>query len=334
MNWAMGCAARRYPGVMNGPATSGERTQPRVASEHAHVHGFMPDVDVRYLWAALGLISAFMVGELVAAAIGHSLVLFADAGHLLTDVGALAASVWAARLARRPAGGVWTYGLRRAEILSAAVNGVTLAAIGLVIVVEAIRRLVQPPEVAGGLVLVVALIGVVVNLAATAVLARANRRSLNVRGAFAHIVTDLYAFLGTAIAGIVIITTGWRRADAVASLVVAALMGMAAWGLLRDAGRILLQAAPEGVDLHEVRAHLRELDHVVDVHDLHAWTVTSGLPTLSAHVVVEDHCFATGHAPQLLDALQECVAGHFDVAHATFQLEPATHAGHERETHA
>jgi cobalt-zinc-cadmium efflux system protein len=319
---------------MNGPATSGEPTPLPVATKHAHAHGFMPDVDVRYLWLALGLISAFMVGEVVAAAIGRSLVLLADAGHLLTDVGALGASVWAARLARRPAGGVWTYGLKRAEILSAAANGVTLVAIGLVIVVEAIRRLVEPPKVAGGLVLAVALVGVAVNLAATAVLSRANRRSLNVRGAFAHIVTDLYAFLGTVIAGILIITTGWQRADAVASLVVAALMGVAAWGLLRDAGRILLQAAPEGVDLHQVRAHLRQLEHVVDVHDLHAWTVTSGQPTLSAHVVVEDHCFATGHAPQLLDAFQECVAGHFDVVHATFQLEPATHARHERETHA
>jgi len=155
-----------------------------------------------------------------------------------------------------------------------------------------------------------------------------------VRGAFAHIVTDLYAFLGTIVAGVVLITTGWRRADAVAALVVAALMAKAAWGLLRDAGRILLQGAPEGVNLIEVRTHLRQLEHVVDVHDLHVWTVTSGLPTLSAHVVVEDHCFATGHAPQLLDELQECLAGHFDVAHATFQLEPATHASHEPETHA
>lgn len=313
---------------MNPPAGTGGPNP-----EHMHSHGFMPDADVRHLWFALCLIAAFMVGEVVAAAVGHSLVLFADAGHMLTDVGALGASIWAVRLARRPAGGVWTYGLKRAEILSAAVNGVTLVAVGLVIVVEAIRRLVEPPEVAGGLVAAVAVVGVGVNLAATAILARANRSSLNVRGAFAHIVTDLYAFLGTVIAGIVILTTGWRRADAIASLVVAALMAIAAWGLLHDAGRILLQGTPEGVDLIQVRAHLRELEHVVDVHDLHAWTVTSGLPTLSAHVVVEDHCFATGHAPQLLDALQECLAGHFDVAHATFQLEPATHAGHERDTH-
>jgi cobalt-zinc-cadmium efflux system protein len=292
------------------------------------------DASMRYLLTALGLIGAFMVAEVITGALAGSLVLLADAGHMLTDVGALAASVWAARLARRPAGGVWTYGLKRAEILSAAVNGVTLAAIGLVIVVEGIRRLVSPPPVAGAVVLAVALVGVVVNLLATWVLAKGDRSSLNLRGAFAHIVTDLYAFIGTAAAGAVILTTGWRRADAVASLLVAALMARAAWQLLRDAGRILLQGAPEGVDLAEVRNHLRTVEHVVDVHDLHAWTVTSGLPTLSAHVVVENHCFDTGHAPQLLDALQACLAGHFDVAHATFQLEPATHAGHEKEIHA
>lgn len=294
-----------------------------------HRHVVAADADSRYLAIALALIAVFMVGELVAAVVSGSLALFADAGHMLTDIGALAASVWAARLAARPACGVWTYGLKRAEILSAAVNGVSLVAIGLLIAFEAVRRLVAPPPVAGGLVLAVALVGVAVNLAATGVLAKANRSSLNVRGAFAHIVTDLYAFLGTAAAGVVIVVTGWQRADAVASLLVAVLMGAAAWGLLRDAGRILLQAAPEGVDLAEVRTHLTELPHVVDVHDLHAWMVTSGLPTVSAHVVVEDHCFATGHAPQVLDALQACLAGHFDLAHATFQLEPASHAAHE-----
>lgn len=295
----------------------------------AHAHGAAADADMRYLLVTLGLIGAFMVGELVAATVGGSLALFADAGHMLTDVGALGASVWAARLAARPAGGVWTYGLKRAEILSAAVNGVSLVAIGLLITVEAIRRLITSSPVTGGLVLAVALVGVAVNLAATWVLAKANRSRLNVRGAFAHIVTDLYAFAGTAAAGLVIVLTGWVRADAVASLLVAALMGRAAWGLLRDAGRILLQGAPDGVDLADVRRHLAEVPHVVGVHDLHAWTVTSGQPTLSAHVVVEDHCFVTGHAPQLLDALQGCLAGHFDLAHATFQLEPVSHTSHE-----
>lgn len=291
------------------------------------------DADVRYLMVALGLIAVFMVGEIVASVVAGSLVLFADAGHMLTDVGALGASVWAIRLAGRPARGAWTYGFERAEILSAAVNGVTLVAIGLLIATEAIRRLVAPEPVAGGLVLAVALVGAAVNVAAAGVLAKANRTSLNVRGAYAHVLTDLYAFVGTAAAGLLIVLTGWRRADPVASLLVVALMARTAWGLLRDAGRVLLQAAPHDLDLSDVRAHLGGVDHVLDVHDLHAWTVASGSPTLSAHVVVEDHCFATGHAPQILDALQACLAGHFDVEHATFQLEPATHASHEEGAH-
>jgi cobalt-zinc-cadmium efflux system protein len=298
-----------------------------------HAHGVSADADARYLAVALGLIATFMAGEVVAAIASGSLALFADAGHMLTDVVALAASVWAARLAARPAGGRWTYGLKRAEILSAAGNGVTLAVIGAVIAVEAVRRLISPPGVDGSVVLGVALAGTAVNVAASAVLARADRTSLNVRGAFAHIVTDLYAFLGTAVAGLVIVVSGWFRADAVASLLVAGLMANAAWRLLRDAGRILLQAAPDSVSLEDVRAHIAGVEHVLGVHDLHAWTLTSNLPTLSAHVVVEDHCFASGHAPQILDSLQACLGEHFDVEHSTFQLEPASHAAHEHGRH-
>ncbi len=298
-----------------------------------HSHGVAAGGDARYLGVALGLISAFMVGEVIAAIASGSLALFADAGHMLTDVAALAASVWAARLAARPAAGRWTFGLKRAEILSALGNGVTLAVIAAVIAIEAITRLVNPPGVQGAVVLGVALAGALVNVAATAVLARANRSSLNVKGAFAHIVTDLYAFLGTAVAGLVIVLTGWSRADAVASLLVAGLMVHAAWGLLRDAGRILLQAAPDDVSLDEIRAHILGVEHVIGVHDLHAWTLTSDLPSLSAHVVVEDHCFASGHAPQILDSLQACLGEHFDVEHSTFQLEPASHTAHELGQH-
>ena len=300
---------------------------------HEHEHAKVATPDGRYLAIALGLICCLMVGEVIAAALSGSLALFADAGHLLTDVGGLAASLWAARLAARPAKGIWTFGLKRAEILSAAVNGLSLAAIAVVIGVEAIMRLFHPTAVDGLVVLVVALSGVVVDLAATLVLARASHASLNVRGAFVHMVTDLYAFAGTAVAGLVIIVTGFRRADALASLVVVALMAKAAWCLLRDSGRILLQGAPDRLDLGAVRSHLLEVEHVVGVHDLHAWTVTSGLPSLSAHVVVDDSCFATGHAPQILDQLQSCVGAHFEVEHATFQLEPAAHYGHEPGTH-
>jgi cobalt-zinc-cadmium efflux system protein len=192
---------------------------------------------------------------------------------------------------------------------------------------------VTPHHVDGGVVLVVALVGAAVNLIATSVLARANRENLNIRGAYAHVLSDLYAFLATAVAGVVVIAAHWERADAVASLVVVVLMARSAWGLLRDAGKILLQASPDDLDLVDVRAHLSLVEHVVNVHDLHAWTVASGQPTLSAHVVVSEQCFDSGHAPQILDALQECLRSHFDIAHATFQLEPATHESHEEGLH-
>lgn len=303
-------------------------------TEHSgHAHAMSPDGDRRYLWAALLLMAAFMVGEVVVAFASGSLALLSDAGHMLSDVGAIGASLWAISLAARPATGVWTFGWKRAEILSAAVNGITLLVVSGIVGYEAIRRLVDPPPVEGGPVLVVALVGVAVNILAAWILAKANRSSLNVEGAYQHILTDLYGFIGTVIAGIIILTTGYTRADSIASLAVVGLMLHAAWGLLRDSGRVLLEAAPEGIDLEQIRGHILENEHVHDVHDLHAWTITSNLPTLSAHVVIDDSCFADRHAPRLLDELQACLGGHFDVEHSTFQLEPASHAAHEAEMH-
>jgi cobalt-zinc-cadmium efflux system protein len=299
----------------------------------SHDHEVRTDADRRYLWAALLLLLGFMAVEVVAAFASGSLALLSDAGHMLSDVGAIGVALWAARLAARPARGAWTFGWKRAEIISAAGNGVTLLVVAGIVAVESVRRLVSPPEVEGGVVLVVALVGVAVNLVAAWLLARANRASLNVEGAYQHILTDLYGFIGTVIAGAVILWTGWTRADAVASLAVVGLMLHAAWGLLRDSGRVLLEAAPEGMDLDEVRHHLLGIEHVLDVHDLHVWSVTSGLPTLSCHVVIDDSCFHDGHAPELLDAFQACLQGHFDVEHSTFQLEPARHAAHETGTH-
>ncbi|MEX0427121.1 cation diffusion facilitator family transporter [Nocardioides sp. DS6] len=301
--------------------------------QHGHDHRLAADADRRYLSAALVLLSAFMVGEIVAAVLAGSLALLADAGHMLADVGALAGALWALHLAARPASGPWTYGWKRAEILSAAVNGITLLVVAGIVTVEAVRRLAAPPHVEGGPVLVVALVGCAVNIAASWLLARANRTSLNVEGAYQHVLTDLYGFLGTAAAAVVILLTGWTRADSVASLVVVVLMAYAGGRLLRDSGRILLERAPDDVDLEELRRHLLEVPHVHEVHDLHVWTVTSDLPTLSAHLTVDDSCFLDGHAPQLLDEVQACLQGHFDVAHSTFQLEPATHAEHEPGMH-
>jgi cobalt-zinc-cadmium efflux system protein len=274
-----------------------------------------------------------MVGEVIVALTARSLALLADAGHMLTDAGALGSALWAGRLAARPASGHMTYGLKRAEILSAAINGLVLAVVGAVILVTAVSRLAHPLRVHGVALTVVAGVGVIVNLLATTVLARANRQSLNISGAFAHLLTDLWAFAGTLVAGVVIILTGFERADPIASLVVVALMARAAWGLLRASGRVLLEGAPEGVDLAEVRDHILGLPNVTAVHDLHAWVVTSDLPAVSAHVVLADACFADGTAPQVLDQLQACLAGHFDVEHSTFQLEPASHLDHESSQH-
>jgi cobalt-zinc-cadmium efflux system protein len=298
-----------------------------------HVHGPGPDADAGYLRIALALLTVFMLVEVIVAVLSGSLALLSDAGHMLSDIGAIGGALWAIRLAARPATGSWTFGWQRAEILSAASNGITLLVVSGVVGLEAITRLVHPPQVDGGPMVAVAAAGIVVNIAAAWVLARASRTSLNVQGAFRHVLTDLYGFIGTAVAGIVILATGWTRADAVASLIVVVLMLKAAWELLRDSGRVLLEAAPEGLSLDDVRAHLLAEDHVHEVHDLHAWTVTSGLPALSAHIVVDDTCFSDGHAPQLLDQLQACLTGHFDIEHSTFQLEAAAHAGHETGTH-
>ncbi len=305
----------------------------RPVDHHDHNHGIPPDADRRYLTIALGLIVGFMAVEVVVAVVSNSLALLADAGHMLTDAGAIGGAIWALHLAQRPASPVWSYGLKRAEILAAAINGVTLLVVGLLVAIDAVKRLLHPPPVEGTALVVVAAVGVVVNLVGTWILSKANRQSLNVEGAFQHMLTDLYGFIGTAVAGVVVITTGWRQADSVASLFVVVLVLRAAWGLLRSSGRVLLEGTPETVDLDEVRDHLNELPEVLAVHDLHAWTLTSALPALTAHVVVSDDCLNSGGVGRLLDDLQHCLANHFDVEHSTFQLEAATHADHEPGAH-
>jgi cobalt-zinc-cadmium efflux system protein len=337
------CSGERIPWLLVSSEThahaAGETEHDHGAASHGgdahapHSHGVSANADKRYLLIALALLTSFMVFEVITAFVADSLALLSDAGHMLSDIGALGASLWAIRLAARPASGSWTWGWKRAEILSAAGNGITLLVVSALITVEAIQRLIHPTDVSGGIVLVVAIIGVIVNIVAAGTLAKANRSSLNLEGAYQHILTDLYGFIGTMVAAILILTTGWERADAVASLLVVALMLRAAWGLLRDSGRILFEAAPSGLDLGDIREHLLATEHVIDIHDLHVWTVTSDLPALSAHVVLDDTCFQDGHAPQLLDQLQECLIGHFDVEHSTFQFEPVSHGTHEMGTH-
>jgi cobalt-zinc-cadmium efflux system protein len=286
---------------------------------HHHHHDARASADATRLGVAAALIAGFLAVEVVAGVLASSLALLSDAAHMLTDVGALVLALVAARLATRPAGGAMTYGLGRAEIMSAHINGASLAVLALVIVYEAIRRLVSPPDVDGAVVLGVALAGVAVNLAATRVLAGGERRSLNVEGAFQHLVTDLAAFGAAAAAGAVVLVTGFERADPIASLLVAGLMLHASWRLLKASGRVFLEAAPEGVDPERIGRAMAAEPGVVQVHDLHVWEVTSGFPALSAHIVVEadSDCHATRRR------LARMLRSEFGLRHTTLQVEHA-----------
>jgi cobalt-zinc-cadmium efflux system protein len=288
--------------------------------DHEHDHGVSAETRIRPLVVALALIVTFMVAEVAAAIIADSLALLSDAAHMLVDAAALALSVWAARLARRPAAGGMTFGLRRAEILAAQANGITLLLLGLAIVVEGIRRLISPPEVRGGLVFATAIVGAVVDVAALWQVARANRRSLNVEGSFQHLLTDLYAFAGTAVAGLVVWTTGFERADPIASLAVAASMLLTAWPLLRRSGRILLEGAPEGLSPEAVATAIQAHPGVTNVHDLHVWEISSGFPSLSAHVIVGRDEDCHGIRRELESMLHE----RFSLDHTTLQVEHTT----------
>jgi cobalt-zinc-cadmium efflux system protein len=284
-----------------------------VSHTHRHDHGRSS----RPLALALALIVGFMAGEVVFGVLAGSLALLADAGHMLTDAAALGLALAAASFAGRPARGRWTFGFRRLEILAAHVNGITLVVVGVVIVYTAIRRLVEPPDVRGGIVLVVALVGVVVNLAAVALLHEPSRESLNVRGAFLHVATDLAAFVGTAIAGALVLATGWDRFDPIASLVVAGLIFASSLSLLRDSTRILLEVSPD--EPREVAGEMLAVPGVVEVHDLHVWTVGSGFPSVSAHVLVEPGADCHAIRLQLASLLDE----RFGLTHSTLQVEHA-----------
>jgi cobalt-zinc-cadmium efflux system protein len=285
-----------------------------VAGHHAHEHAA---ADRRSLAAALALILGLLAAELAVGIIASSLALLADAGHLLTDAAALALALVAAAVAQRPPGGSWTFGFRRVEILAALANGITLVIVGIWIVYAAARRLASPPDVRGGLVLVVAGAGILVNIAAAALLARPSRRSLNVRGAFLHVATDLAAFAATAVAGALILLTGWDRFDPLASLAVAALIFWSSATLLRDSSRILLEVSPDDAAPRDVAEAMLAVPDVVEVHDLHVWTVGSDFPALSAHVLVRPE--ADCHEARR--ALAAMLAERFDLEHTTLQVE-------------
>ena len=302
-----------------------------------HHHGPATSAGARNrsrLLVVLAVTATVLVVELVGAALTGSLALLADAGHMFTDVAGIALAVLAVTFASRPATPERTFGYYRLEILAAVLNAVLLFGVGLYILWEAWQRWTSPPDVRGGLMLVFALVGLVANVASILVLRGGAADSLNVRGAYLEVLGDLLGSIAVIVAAAVITATGWTRADPLASVVVAALIVPRTWSLLREAVDVLLEATPRGMDLSEIRRHITDTDGVIDAHDLHVWTITSGLPVLSVHVVVEDTVLADGGGARVLDRLGECLADHFDVEHCTFQLEPAGHAEHEFRAHA
>lgn len=295
-----------------------------VAHIHTHSHDrasvLSSGGDRARLWAAFGVLLGMMGVELAGGVLAHSLALLSDAGHMLVDAGALGFSLFAIRLAARPARAAMTFGFSRAEILSAQANGVTLLILAGFIAYEAVRRLFSPPHVHGWLMLAVALAGLVANLAAASLLAGAERRSLNVEGSLQHVLTDLYAFIGTALAAVIILATSFDRADAIASLLIAALMIRAGVSLVRASGRVFLEAAPPGLDPDTIGEALVSEPGVVEVHDLHVWEITTGFPALSAHVLVEADSDCHAARRRLEGLLRE----RFELDHTTLQVDHST----------
>jgi cobalt-zinc-cadmium efflux system protein len=286
----------------------------------AHMHGGATAENSARLKQALVLLLALMAGEIAAGVVAHSLALLSDAGHMLTDAGALGFSLLAIRLARRPAEGSMTFGFKRFEILSAQANGVTLLVLAAFISYESIHRLFDPPHVHAGLILVVALAGAVVNLAATLRLMGADRSSLNIEGSFQHVLTDLFGFIGTAGAAALILATGFQRADPIVSLLIAALMIRSGISLVKASARVFLEAAPENLDPQSIGRAMIDQAGVIEVHDLHVWEVSSGFPALSAHVLVSAECDCHRARRELEATLHE----RFGLDHTTLQVD---HAG-------
>ncbi|PRZ04183.1 cobalt-zinc-cadmium efflux system protein [Isoptericola sp. CG 20/1183] len=286
------------------------------------------------LAVAFGITAAIVVAQVVGAVLTGSLALLVDTAHLLVDAGGLGIALFAAHVALRPPTPQRTWGYRRAEALAALAQAAVLLAVGVFVLVEAVQRLQDPPEIPGDELVVFGVIGLVGNVAALAVLASRRSANLNLRAAFLEVLNDALGSLAVIVAAVVITTTGWLYADTVAALVIGALIVPRAVRLLRETGAVLLESTPAGLDLDEVRTHLLRVDHVREIHDVHASLIATGLPQLSAHVVVDTGCFRDGHAGRILDELQDCVRDHFGVEHTTFQVEPDTHPDHEHPTHA
>lgn len=303
------------------------------AQQHGHDHGASL-ANRKRLGIAISIVATVLIVEVIGAVLSGSLALFADAGHMLSDLVGLLVALAATIIAARPATDRRTFGNRRAEVLGAMVNGAILLVVVIAITIEAIERLITPSaDVAGGLMLWVAIIGAVANVAALLVLRGGAKHSINLRGAYLEVLGDLFGSIAVAVAAVIILLTGFERADAIASLAIAALIVPRALSLLRDVLRVLSQGAPKGTDVALIREHVLSKPGVVSIHDVHVWSITPGSNVFSAHVVVEPAVFSEGRTDRLLDELCECLVEHFDVAHSTFQLEPAEHADHEAEQH-
>ena len=275
------------------------------------------------LWIAFGITATIVVAQAIGSVVTGSLALLTDTAHAITDATGLLVALIAATLTLRPANAKRTWGFRRIEVIAALGQATLLLAVGLFAAVEGVRRLFEPPEVPAGELLIFGIIGLVANIVAISILASSRGANFNMRAAFLEVLNDALGSLGVIVAAIVIATTGFMQADAIAGLVIAALIVPRAFKLMRETTSVLMEFTPAGLDLDEVRRHILELEHVTDVHDLHASTVSTGLPTISAHVVVEDECFQDGHAAEVLGDVRACVAEHFEVSipHSTFQIE-------------
>lgn len=300
---------------------------------HDHAHS-APDHRGR-LAIAFAITATILLAQAVGAWLTGSLALLVDTAHMLTDAGGLLLALFAASLSLRPPTPRRTWGYRRAEVLAALAQATILLAVGIYVMIEGVQRLLAPPEIPSTELVIFGIIGLVGNVASLLVLAGQRSANFNLRAAFLEVLNDALGSVAVIVAAIVIATTGWQQADAVAGLFIGVLIVPRAFKLLRETSGVLLESTPAGLDLDDVRKHLLELEHVEEVHDLHASLIASGLPVLSAHVVVSDGCFSDGHAARMIDDLQQCVAEHFPVAveHSTFQLESAQHRRHEHPSH-
>ena len=282
---------------------------------------------------AIAIVAVFLVVEIAGSLLAGSLALLADAGHMFSDLLGLIVALVALGIAARPATDRQTFGYQRAEVLGALANGLILLGVAIVVAVQGVSRLFEPAEVLGLPMLLVALVGLLANVAVLLVLRSGAKDSIGMRGAYLEVLGDLFGSIAAITAGVVILLTGFSQADAIASLVIAALIVPRALSLLRDVLRVLTESVPSNMDVADIREHLLGAAGVVDVHDVHVWAITSGAPVFSAHVVVSDELFASGGTGRLLDELGTCLSGHFDVAHSTFQLEPQEHAAHGEHHH-